>query len=240
MTDVRPDFGFRRGAIATQLALSVFYIVGNTSTMKTIDWYFDFISPFAYFASESLARLADTNELRLNPILFAGLLQHHVTKGPAEIPAMRRFTFRHIRWLADRHGIALKPPPAHPFNPLPLLRLAIAIDADLEQVQRLFRFVWAEGKSQDDEKAWDALLDEFGIAEADIAADPVKARLRQTTDAAIEAGIFGVPSFVVDGEIFWGFDAMEFLDDYLEDPKLLQTPGMLAIDAMPDGLQRKP
>jgi len=64
--------------------------------------------------------------------------------------------------------------------------------------------------------------------------------LRQTTDAAIEAGIFGVPSFVVDGEIFWGFDAMEFLDDYLEDPKLLQTPGMLAIDAMPDGLQRKP
>jgi 2-hydroxychromene-2-carboxylate isomerase len=213
--------------------------VGNASIMKTIDWHFDFISPFAYLASESLARLSDTSELRLNPILFAGLLQHHVTKGPAEIPAMRRFTFRHIRWLADRHGIVLKPPPAHPFNPLPLLRLAIAIDADLEQVQRLFRFVWAEGKSQDDEKAWHALLDEFGITEAEIASDPVKARLRQTTDAAIEAGIFGVPSFVVDGEIFWGFDAMEFLVDYLEDPNLLQTPGMRAIDAMPDGVQRR-
>ncbi len=207
--------------------------------MKTIDWYFDFVSPFAYLASESLARVSDTNELRLNPILFVGLLQHHVTKGPAEIPAMRRFTFRHIRWLADRHGIVLKPPPAHPFNPLPLLRLAIASDADLEQVQRLFRFVWAEGKNQDDAKAWHALLDEFGITEAEIASDPVKAQLRQTTDAAIEAGIFGVPSFVVDEEIFWGFDAMEFLVDYLEDPNLLQTPGMLAIDAMPDGVQRK-
>jgi 2-hydroxychromene-2-carboxylate isomerase len=207
--------------------------------MKTIDWYFDFISPFAYLASESLARLSDTNELRLNPILFAGLLQHHVTKGPAEIPAMRRFTFRHIRWLADRHGITLQPPPAHPFNPLPLLRLAIAIDADLEQVQRLFRFVWAEGNSHDDANAWHALLDEFGIAEADLASDPVKARLRQNTDAAIEAGIFGVPSFVVDGEVFWGFDALEFLNDYLQDPNLLQTPGMRAIDAMPDGVQRK-
>jgi len=208
--------------------------------MKTIDWYFDFISPFAYLASESLARLPDTNQLRLNPILFAGLLQHHVTKGPAEIPAMRRFTFRHIRWLADRHGIVLKPPPAHPFNPLPLLRLAIAVDADLEQVQRLFRFVWTEGKSQDDEKAWHALLDEFGITEAEIASGSVKAKLRQTTDAAIEADIFGVPSFVVDGEIFWGFDAMEFLVEYLEDPNLLQTPGMLAIDAIPDGVHRKP
>jgi 2-hydroxychromene-2-carboxylate isomerase len=208
--------------------------------MKTIDWYFDFISPFAYLASESLARLSDTNELRLNPILFAGLLQHHVTKGPAEIPTMRRLTFRHIRWLADRHGITLKPPPAHPFNPLPLLRLAIAIDADLEQVQRLFRFVWAEGRCQDDAKAWYALLDEFDITEAELALDPVKSRLRQNTDAAIEAGIFGVPSFVVDGEIFWGFDAMEFLVEYLEDPNLLQTPGMLAIDAIPDGVHRKP
>jgi 2-hydroxychromene-2-carboxylate isomerase len=207
--------------------------------MKTIDWYFDFISPFAYLASESLARLSDTHELRLHPILFAGLLQHYVTKGPAEIPTMRRFTFRHIRWLADRHGIALQPPPAHPFNPLPLLRLAIAIDADLEQVQRLFRFVWAEGNSHDDANAWHALLDELGIDEADLASDPVKARLRQNTDAAIEAGIFGVPSFVVDDEVFWGFDALEFLNDYLQDPNLLQTPGMLTIDAMPDGVQRK-
>jgi 2-hydroxychromene-2-carboxylate isomerase len=207
--------------------------------MKTIDWYFDFISPFAYLASESLARLSDTHELRLHPILFAGLLQHYVTKGPAEIPAMRRFTFRHIRWLADRHGITLQPPPAHPFNPLPLLRLAIAIGADLEQVQRLFRFVWAEGNSHDDANAWHALLDEFGIDEADLASDPVKARLRQNTDAAIEAGIFGVPSFVVDDEVFWGFDALEFLNDYLQDPNLLQTPAMLAIDAMPDGVQRK-
>ncbi len=207
--------------------------------MNTIDWYFDFISPFAYLASQRLERLPADTELQLHPILFAGLLQHHVTKGPAEIPAMRKFTFRHVRWLADRDGIDLKPPPMHPFNPLPLLRLAIAIDANVGQVQRLFRFVWAEGKSTDDAEAWQALLDEFNIDAVELSTDSVKSQLRANTEAAIEAGIFGVPSFVVDGEIFWGYDALDFLLDYLADPGLLQSPRMLAVDAMPDGLQRK-
>ena len=207
--------------------------------MKTIDWYYDFISPFAYLASQHLERLPSNTQLRPYPILFAGLLQHHVTKGPAEIPSMRRYTFRHIRWLADRHGIELKLPPAHPFNPLPLLRLAIAVDADPQQVQRLFRFVWAEGKSHDDQGAWKALLDEFDIDAAQIVTDSVKSRLRENTDAAIERNLFGVPSFVVDDEIFWGFDALDFLVEYLDNPALLESPGMLAIDAMPDGMQRK-
>jgi len=207
--------------------------------LKTIDWYFDFISPFAYLASQNLARLPSNTELRPQPILFAGLLQHHVTKGPAEIPSMRRYIFRHIRWLADRHRIDLKLPPAHPFNPLPLLRLAVATDADVQQVQRLFRFVWAEGKSHDDEQAWTALLDEFDIDAAQLSSAGVKSRLRENTDAAIDAGIFGVPSFVVDGEIFWGFDALDFLVEYLDNPALLQSPGMCAADAMPDGVQRK-
>lgn len=208
--------------------------------MKTIDWYFDFISPFAYLASESLDRLPRNTRLRPCPILFAGLLRHHVTKGPAEIPAMRRYTFRHISWLADRHGIDLNLPPAHPFNPLPLLRLAVAIDADPQQVQRLFRFVWAEGKSHDDEQAWTALLDEFDLNAALLSSEPVKSRLRENTDAAIDADIFGVPSFVVDGEIFWGFDSLDFLVEYLNNPALLGSHGMRAADAMPDGVQRKP
>lgn len=207
--------------------------------MQSVDWYFDFISPFAYLASESLDRLPDSIALRPRPILFAGLLRHHVTKGPAEIPSMRRYTFRHIRWLADRHGIELTPPPAHPFNPLPLLRLAVAVDAGPAQVQRLFRYVWAEGKASDDARAWPSLLDEFGIDAARITSDPVKTKLRENTEAAIEIGLFGVPSFVVDGEIFWGFDSIEFLNAYLSDPTILQSRGMQAIDAMPDGVQRK-
>ena len=208
--------------------------------MRRIDWYFDFISPFAYLASESLSRLPGDVELRLKPVLFAGMLQHWDTRGPAEIEPMRKYTFRHIRWLADRHGIELRMPPAHPFNPLRLLRLCIAAGSDLECAQRLFRYVWGDGNGAEDEAGLRALAAEFGIDDVDaaISTAEVKLQLRQNTEQAIECGVFGVPSFVVDGEIFWGFDSIEFLLAYLQDPSLLQSPGMLAADNMPEGLQR--
>jgi len=68
--------------------------------MTQVDWYFDVISPFAYLASQRLDPLRAHVTLRPVPVLFAGLLGHWHTKGPAEIPPMRRFTFRHITCLA--------------------------------------------------------------------------------------------------------------------------------------------
>jgi 2-hydroxychromene-2-carboxylate isomerase len=209
--------------------------------MQQVDWYFDFISPFSYLASASLERMPADVELHPRPILFAGLLQHWDTRGPAEIEPMRRFTFRHIRWLAERDHIELEMPPRHPFNPLKLLRLCILLDADVALVQRLFRFVWAEGRSADDPDHWRTLLDELGVPDAEtrIAAPQIKNGLRQNTEQALAAGIFGVPAFVVDGEVFWGYDAMDFLLAYLDDPAVLQSPGMRAADALPEGLQRR-
>ena len=205
--------------------------------MRQVDWYFDFISPFSYLASASLSRLPDDVQLRPRPILFAGLLQHWNTLGPAEIPPMRKFTFRHVCWLADRDAIELNVPPAHPFNPLRLLRLSILLDSDVALVQRLFRFVWAEGRCADDPHHWQALVDELGVADADsaIAAPQIKQRLRENTEAAVERGLFGVPSFVADEELFWGYDALDFLCAWLEHPDLLREPGMLAADSLPQG-----
>jgi len=209
--------------------------------MKQIDWYFDFISPYSYLASESLHRLPDDVELRPRPILFAGLLQHWHTRGPAEIAPMRRFTFRQVQWLADKHDIPLELPPRHPFNPLKLLRLCIALGNETALAQRLFRFVWAEGGSSDDPDRWRQLTRELEIDDVEqcISAPEVKQRLRENTEQAIEKGVFGVPAFVVDGEIFWGFDSLDFLLAYLRDPAVLQSPSMRAADAMPEGLGRQ-
>jgi 2-hydroxychromene-2-carboxylate isomerase len=208
--------------------------------MHKIDWYFDFISPFAYLSSARLARLPESAQLQPKPILFAGLLQHWQTLGPAEIPPMRKFTFRHVCWLAERDGIELKLPPSHPFNPLKLLRLCILLGADTELVQRLFRFVWAEGRSADDPDDWQKLIDELGVADAEarIAAADIKSELRLNTEEALELELFGVPSFVVDGEVFWGYDAMDFLLAYLRGPEILRSSRMRAADSLPEGLPR--
>jgi len=207
--------------------------------LKTIDWYFDFISPFAYLASESLHRLPEDVTIKPVPVLFGALLNHYQTKGPAEMAPMRRFTYRHIQWLADYHDIDLKFPPAHPFNPLKLLRLCIALGGDLTIARRLFRFVWAEGRSSDNAEDWRKLLDGYGIQNFDEAiTSQVKETLKANTDAAIANGVFGVPGFMVDGELFWGFDSMEFLNAYLRDPRILEAEGMQRADQIPEGVRR--
>src|SRR5215813_13492728 len=122
--------------------------------MTQADWYFDFISPFSYLQFHDLPRLRAVYEIRLRPILFAGLLAHWGQLGPAEIAPKRSFTYRQVRWLARRTGIALNLPPSHPFNPLALLRLAIHLNAGPDIVDRLFAFVWRDGKVPDDRAAF--------------------------------------------------------------------------------------
>src|SRR3954469_14507502 len=82
-------------------------------TMPTVDWYFDFISPFSYLQSERLDTLGSRASIRLRPVLFAAILSSHAQKGPAEIPAKRAFTYRFVLWRASQMGIPLKFPPEH-------------------------------------------------------------------------------------------------------------------------------
>jgi 2-hydroxychromene-2-carboxylate isomerase len=188
--------------------------------VKSAYWYFDFISPYSYLQFADLPELRATFEIRLRPILLAGLLAHWGQLGPAEIPPKRSFTYRQVRWLARRRGLPLTLPQAHPFNPLPLLRLAIHLNVSDEIVQRLFAFVWRDGKIPDDKGAWNQLVSELGISDAEraIADEAVKRELRMNTEAAIAGGVFGVPTLVVDDMLFWGSDSTRMALDYAADP----------------------
>ena len=106
--------------------------------MKRLVFHFDVVSPYAYLACERLPQgLAGCSyEVEYRPVLFAGLLQHWGQKGPAEVEPKRAWTFRHVHWLAQHHGIPLDTPAVHPFNPLPLLRLALASPAPLAHSRR--------------------------------------------------------------------------------------------------------
>jgi len=184
--------------------------------MRRADWYFDFISPFAYLQSERLPALARELDIRYKPVLFAGLLGAHGHKGPAEIPAKRAFTYRFVVWQARRLGIPLKFPHEHPFNPLALLRLAIACDCRPEAVHRIFRFVWRDGRLPDLPIEWAELTHDLGVADAEARiADPgVKAELKRNTDEALARGVFGVPTLAIGAELFWGVDATDMALDY--------------------------
>jgi 2-hydroxychromene-2-carboxylate isomerase len=206
------------------------------------DWYFDFVSPFAYLQSERLATLAPRVEIRYKPVLFAALLDATGHKGPAEIPAKRTFVYRQCLWQAAQMGIPLRFPPEHPFNPLPLLRLAVACDSTAAAVHRIFRFVWRDGRLPDLPIEWAELVADLGLARAEerIASREVKDELRRNTDEAIERGVFGVPTLYLGGEIFWGADATAMAGDFAAAGCRWTEPEYARVADLPVGAARAP
>ena len=207
--------------------------------MKKLDWYFDFISPFAYLQSELLGQLQGVAAIHYRPVLFAGLLNHWDNKGPAEIAPKRQWTFEHCTWLAYKHNIPLRMLPEHPFNPLPLLRLCLALDSTEAVVHRLFRFVWRDGHIPAQTEHWQALLDELQVTPAMLEDTAVKDALKRNGEMAIAASVFGVPSAVVDKRCFWGLDGTDMLQAYLNGDAFFAGPALQQARDMPYGQQRK-
>lgn len=200
--------------------------------MKTLTFYFDPISPFAWLAFARLPQALEGCSYRVvhKPVLFAALLKHHGQLGPAEIPAKRDWTYRHVMWLGHHHGVPLDMPSAHPFNPLPLLRLALACAmpdtpgaCNRYVTEQVLRHVWQGGAhplAPERLLALQATLAAHMQARGTELADPqgeaVKQQLRDNTAEALAAGVFGVPSVEVDGRVFWGVDSLPMLKAYLD------------------------
>jgi 2-hydroxychromene-2-carboxylate isomerase len=206
---------------------------------RSVDWYFDFISPFAYLALARLDALGPEVQIRYRPVLFAGLLKHWDNKGPAEIAPKRLWTYRWCTWQALEHGIPFRFPAAHPFNPLPYLRLAIAADCEPGAVRRIFDVLWTTGEDPTDPERVQDLATELGIELAGIDYEEVKARLREETAQAAARGVFGVPTLAIDGELFWGVDAIDFARAFLSDRSVLDNPEMQRLAALPVAATRR-
>jgi 2-hydroxychromene-2-carboxylate isomerase len=195
-----------------------------------IYFYFDLLSPYAYIAWRQIHRLAAAYGRPVQPVptLLAALLAHGGTKGPAEIPAKRVYVFKDALRTARKLGLPLVPPPTHPFNPLLALRAASVVEGEEQRrlIDGLFEAVWGGGGGADSARAVQDIataagLDGAALVEA-AGKESAKAALRQQTEAAIAARVFGVPTMIVDGELFWGYDSFGHLEDFLkgEDPLL--------------------
>ncbi len=211
--------------------------------MKHLSFYLDFISPYAYLAFKKLPQALQglSYSVSYKPMLFASLLKAHGHMGPAEIAPKRDWTYRQVLWLAQAQGTPMALPAAHPFNPLELLRLAVACDPQGQPnrwvCETVFRHVWAQGGSPLDAQRLAALKAQLQPGE-DPASDAVKARLKAHADQALALGAFGVPTIEVDGKLFWGLDALPMLRDYLEGGAWFQGPDWDAAPQLPVGIRR--
>ena len=192
--------------------------------MKHIVFHLDFVSPYAWLAFERLPDVLEglSYSVEYRPVLLGALLQKHGNPGPAGIAPKRDWTYRHAMWLGHSLGVDTHMPARHPFNPLPLLRQALACSRD-GSINRfvagtVLRHVWQGRHDALDAQRLTQLAAELEpqLQPDDSDGARAKALLRSNTDAAAACGVFGVPALEVDGKVFWGYDSLPMLRAYLE------------------------
>ena len=206
--------------------------------MEQAKWYFDVISPFAYLHYHRMAPLRERLQIQAVPVLFAGLLKHWGTKGPAEVPAKRLHTYQYCVWAAGQQHIPFRMPDRHPFNSLAAQRLLVALGPSDDAVRSAFDFIYGEGR--DPEVDFAGLGQRLGAANAVVQAarSEVKQQLVVNTQSAIDAGIFGVPTLVLRDRLFWGSDTTDWALQFLHAPDMFDAPEYVAAASSEFGAKR--
>jgi len=190
-----------------------------------VDFYFDYLSPYAYLASREIPALCERKgvELHLKPVLFAGLLNHWGQRGPAEIPPKATHTAKECMRHALLREIPFRPPRHHPFNPLTALRASLAEvagDEQLHVMRAIYDMGWGGGGDLGNPEEIASALSAAGLDGAAIverANSPLaKEALRRDTADAIARGVFGIPTMLAGDELFWGLDQLDHLELFLE------------------------
>lgn len=210
--------------------------------MKNITAYLDFVSPYAYLAFVHLpqALVGLSYSVTYRPVFLGALLKAHGQKAPAAIESKREWIYRQALWHADKLDIPMQMPSAHPFNVLPLLRLAVAVRGDGTMnryvATQVLRHTWAGGGDALDAGRMAELEAALPDRVLDPQGDEVKALLRTNSESAVAAGVFGVPSFDVDGQLFWGFDGLPLLRAYLEGDAWFSSAQWREANKLPYGI----
>jgi len=215
---------------------------------KHVDFYFDYLSPYAYFAWRQIVPLCERAqvELRIHPVVFGKLLDHWGQRGPAEIPPKREFVYKYCYRYAHLHGFAFNPPKYHPFNPLHALRLSlreVSADHQRQVITAIFEAGWSQGQDIGEPSELVALVDALGLAGTQFveqtATPAIKEALQHETQEAIARGVFGVPTMMVGEQLFWGNDQFEHIVLCLEDQDPLDQAKVAAMLARGRAVDRK-
>ena len=214
---------------------------------KSIDFYFDYISPYAYFAWRNLTALAEKHDCQVHapPVVFGKLLDNWGQLGPAEIEPKRRWLHQYCLRYAAINGFEYNPPKYHPFNPLTALRMSlreVSGDNQHQVISAIFEGGWCQGKDLGDLPTLISLLEPSAIDGEHLSQQTSKPEVKQLlineTNKAIELGVFGVPTMIIDGLLFWGNDQMEHVELLLAGKDPLDNENLGALER-PRAIDRK-
>lgn len=191
---------------------------------RVVEFYFDYGSPYSYLAYGRLPELLRRTGARAEyrPMLLGGVFQATGNNSPALIRAKWGHSERDLQRFAAKYGVAYRRNPYFIVNTLKLMRGAVvaAEEGYLERYsEAAFAGMWRDAKKLDEETAIAETLDAAGIDGGHVLArireDRVKQALKSWTEAAVKRGVFGAPSFFVGGEMFFGQDRLDFVEDAL-------------------------
>ena len=215
---------------------------------KSIHFYFDYISPYAYFAWRRLPSLAKkyNRQIEAHPIVFGKLLDKWGQLGPAEIPPKKNWLNRYCLRYSAINGFEYNPPKKHPFNPLAALRMSLKEVSGINQFQvidAIFEGGWSQGADLGDLPTLISLLEKQSIDGVNfsqqISKPCVKDSLINETKVAIDMGVFGVPSIIIDDNLFWGNDQMEHIELLLAGKDPLNRKKLNLHESRTRGIDRK-
>jgi len=194
---------------------------------RTVEFWFDVGSPAAYLAWHRLPKIAKEAGAQIDyrPMLLGGVFQATSNQSPMMVPAKGKWMQRDLARFARRGGTEFRHNPHFPINTLTLMRGAVALQMQgdarmLPYVDAVYRAIWADERNMNDPQVVGAVLQQAGFdpqALLALTAEPeVKERLKTVTAEAVQRGVFGAPTFFVDGEMYWGQDRLDWVEEALK------------------------
>ena len=190
---------------------------------KSLDFYFDFISPYSFLAYKKLKLLNKNNNININykPILLGGL--HKL--GDIIAPAFNERKMKNMKddceLVAKKNNIEFKWNEKFPINSLNLMRGYLVINSKLQGkfFDLCFNAYWKDNVDLSNEKSFVDILNSCSIDKdsffKEIQNQKIKDELKKLTNDAFKKDIFGAPTFMVNNKIFWGQDRLDYaLDEY--------------------------
>jgi len=194
--------------------------------MTELDFYFDFGSPTAFLANSRLRQLQQEYDFKIHykPVLLGGIFKATGNSSPVMVAAKGEYMLKHdLPRYAQKYSVALKFNPHFPINTLQLMRAATGLlnKSNFDSfINTIFKAIWIDGLNMGDEMVLQKVLPDNNFNSHDIfklaSTDSVKEILIENTDSAVKRGLFGVPTIFINGEMFFGQDRLDFVEEILK------------------------